>query len=1059
LISSFLLWFAFLGLIARPANAQTLSAAPGQIASLRYSLTVDADTLKINSIVTYTIRIENTPGSADQLDSVVAFFKLPQLSTGRVLLKPPSFKLLEGEPPVGFPNNVVNLTNGQIRWDFLSISRSTPKKIVFSFALEDIAKISFQSCGETYLTATLDIEASDRGVRVRPGPRSVESILDVRPDMELGPISGDRAAQRGRIVSYIIRYSNVGNVGDNATVCIKLPLGADAQNVRTAPDTIKKRMVTADSLCFDVGLVPADSLVKTFVVRVPLMASISSQVDSVCISVLIASLCDTSEFNNGPRDRCIPLDPLDLLSLTKLATPAVVSVGDTVSYTIRYANLDSILTAYNLSVVDVLPSGTQFITADAPFQFSNNRITWRLDSLAARSSGELHYSVRVPLDFYRNQANAAACQGTFISNFAEITSTGAGGAPSPESSVKLDNNRAIRSVFVRPLGDLLALTVTVDTTRVNPAAAALLPGDTLTYNLRFRNNSSRLTATNAVLADTLPDPQIVTLLTPSRLAGFVYEPASNRLVRRNLVLAPGQTGSVSFRVMIRTDVATCTAQNLFNRAGIRDSLEFDCDLANNADRDTVRMPATGDLLAVVLSANRRVIVDTLGQVSFTLDYRNTGTIAALNVVVADTLPPELEFVSSAPAPSRSPGGNIFFWDIGTLARGGAGTILINARVRRNVATCDSLALRSRAGVSSSPADCNLGNNAAAAAVTLRTDPAQQPQLVMMQPTLADFQDQNNDGCAEPGELITMRLQVRNISLIAATRPDTVKMRATLGTIQSFRFEPATLSPGAVGTATFQIRTGESDRLDSLALTGQITAAGFCPRPLSGKYCFKPRARIGVPAGLAPVSINDRDGNRNGCADDNGGELLNVVVRYQNLSAIPADSVDLKVVVTPPGFALLGSNRNATRSGAAGDTFRIRVSLAPGQIDSLILKISYADFDAQQVMVTTTATLRVSTVAAPVVQSAALLVCRECYARPNPFIPSRHIDPAMNMDGVRFAPNDGQNVDIFDLQGNRVRRLRTNERWNGRDGGGKDCPAGVYLWVIEGHCRGTIVVVR
>jgi uncharacterized repeat protein (TIGR01451 family) len=1057
LISSFLLWFAFLGLIARPANAQTLSAAPGQIASLRYSLTVDADTLKINSLVTYTIRIENTPGSANQLDSVVAFFKIPQLSNRKLLLKPASFNLMPGDPqPAGFPNNVVDLITGLIRWDFVSISRGAPVIIRFSFALEDIAAISLQSCGENYVTATLDVEALDRGVRVRPGPRSVESILDVRPDMELGPISGDRAAQRGRIVSYIIRYSNVGNVGDNATVCIKLPLGADAQNVRTVPDTIKKRMVTADSLCFDVGLVPADSLVKTFVVRVPLMASIPSQVDSVCISVLIAALCDTSEFNNGPRDRCIPLDPLDLLSLTKLATPAVVTVGDTVSYTIRYANLDSILTAYNLRVVDVLPSGTQFITADAPFQFFNNQISWSLDSLAARSSRELHYSVRVPLDFYRNQPNTVACQGTFISNFAEITSTGPGGAPSPESSVKLDNNRAFRSVFVRPLGDLLALTVTVDTARVNPAAAALMPGDTLTYNLRFRNNSVRLTATNAILADTLPAPQIATLLTPSRLAGFVYEPASNRLVRRNLVLAPGQTGSVSFRVMIRTDVATCTAQNLFNRAGIRDSLEFDCDLTNNADRDTLRMPSTGDLLAVVLSAARRVIVDTLGQVSFTLDYRNTGTIAALNVVVADTLPPELEFVSSAPAPSRSPGGNIFFWDIGTLARSDSGKILINARVRRNVFTCDSLALRSRAGISSSPADCNVGNNAAATAVMLRTDPAQQPQLVMMQPTPADFQDQNNDGCAEPGEMITMRLQVRNMSLIAATRIDTVKMRAMLGMIQNFRFAPATLAPGAVGTATFQIRAGESDRVDSLALAGQITAAGFCPRPLSGKYCFKPRARLEF---TAPVSINDRDGNRNGCADDNGGEPLNVVVRYQNLSAIAADSVDLKVVVTPPGFALLGSNRNATRSGAAGDTFRIRVSLAPGQIDSLILKISYADFDAQQVMVTTTATLRVSTVAAPVVQSAAILVCRECYARPNPFIPSRHIDPAMNMDGVRFAPNDGQNVDIFDLQGNRVRRLKTNERWNGRDGGGKDCPAGVYLWVIEGHCRGTIVVVR
>jgi hypothetical protein len=289
------------------------------------------------------------------------------------------------------------------------------------------------------------------------------------------------------------------------------------------------------------------------------------------------------------------------------------------------------------------------------------------------------------------------------------------------------------------------------------------------------------------------------------------------------------------------------------------------------------------------------------------------------------------------------------------------------------------------------------------------------------------------------------------------------MRTTLATIQSFSFAPAVLPPGEIGMATFQLRAGQSDRLDSLTIVGQIAGSGFCPRPLQAAYCFKPRARIEftAPAGREPVSINDRHGNRNGCADDNGGEPLEVVVLYQNTSTIPADSVEVKVVVMPPGFTLLGSNRNVTRSGAAGDTFRIRVSLAPGQLDSLVLQISYSDFNVQQVSVGVTATLVISTLATVGPQSTAIVVCRDCYARPNPFIPSRHLDAAQNMHGVRFAPNDGQDVEIFDLQGNRIRSLRTNERWDGNDGNGKECPAGVYLWMIKGSggCRGTIVVVR
>ncbi len=1059
-IRSFWFWLGALGvgLMPHPAGAQN---APNQIASLRYSLTVNLDTLKINSLVNYTIRIENTPGSADQLDSVVAFFKIPQLSDGVLLLNPASFNLQAGDPqPVGFPNAVVDFTTGQIRWDFTSIFRGGPVIVRFSFELEDIAKISLQSCGENYLTATLDVTAKDRGLVVRPGPRSVESILDVRPDLELGPIFGDAAAQRGRVVTYTIRYRNIGNVGDDATVCVKLPLGADANNVQVEPDSITTTVISADSLCFDVGLVQADSAQNSFVIRIPLMTSIPSTVDSICIIATIASLCDTNTANNGPQSLCIPLDPLDLLLLTKSATPDTVFAGDTVNYTITYSNLDAALTAYNVQLVDVLPAGTQLIAADAPFEFTNNRLIWRLDSLTAGTSGQRRYSIRVPLDFYRNRSSTVACQGTFITNFAEITSTGPGGALTPEAPSQFANNRAIRSVFVQPLGDLLELDVRIDTTRINPGAASLLPGDILTYNLRFRNNSARLTATNAILADTLPDPQIATLLPPLP-PRFEYEAAANRLIGRNLVLGPGQVDSASFRVMIRTDIATCTELTLLNRAGIFDSLEFDCNLANNTSRQTRRVLPTGDLLAVNLTADRRVIVDTLGQVSFTLEYRNTGTLDALNVVVMDSLPAELEFVSSTPNPSRSSGANVFLWDIGTLARSDSGTILINARVRRGVVTCDSLFLTSRAGISSSPADCNLGNNNAVTTVTLITDPAQQSQLVLMQPV--EFRDQNNDGCAEPGEVIIAQLRFRNMSLVTATQVDTSQMRTTLATIQSFSFEPATLPPGQIGIATFQLHAGASDRPDSLALAGRIAANGFCPRPFSVTYCFKPRASIEftAPAGRAPVSINDRNGNRNGCADDNGGEPLDVVILYQNVSTIPADSVEVKVVVTPPGFTLLGSNRNVARSGAAGDTFRIWVSLAPGQLDSLVLQISYPDFNAQQVGVGVTATLVVSTLATVGPQSGNIAICRDCYARPNPFIPSRHLDAAQNMHGVRFAPNDGQKIEIFDLQGNRVRTLNTRETWNGKDDNGRDCGAGVYLWAIQGDggCRGTIIVVR
>ena len=69
---------------------------------------------------------------------------------------------------------------------------------------------------------------------------------------------------------------------------------------------------------------------------------------------------------------------------------------------------------------------------------------------------------------------------------------------------------------------------------------------------------------------------------------------------------------------------------------------------------------------------------------YTLEYGNAGSIAAENVVVSDTLPPELEFSSAIPEPIPGDERPLLRWNLGTLAPGARGTITLTVFVKEDV---------------------------------------------------------------------------------------------------------------------------------------------------------------------------------------------------------------------------------------------------------------------------------------------------------------------------------------------------------------------------------------
>ena len=103
------------------------------------------------------------------------------------------------------------------------------------------------------------------------------------------------------------------------------------------------------------------------------------------------------------------------------------------------------------------------------------------------------------------------------------------------------------------------------------------------------------------------------------------------------------------------------------------------------------------------------------QIHYTIPFINAGASTATNIVITDTLPAELTFVSESHSAGVSPvvqNGRTLTWNLAALASQGAGSITVNATVKAGQTS--GTEITNSAGISSTPseADTTLHNNIA-----------------------------------------------------------------------------------------------------------------------------------------------------------------------------------------------------------------------------------------------------------------------------------------------------------------------------------------------------------
>ena len=350
-----------------------------------------------------------------------------------------------------------------------------------------------------------------------------------------------------------------------------------------------------------------------------------------------------------------PVDPgaVPILELTKTASKSTAGAGEQIIYTLAYANTGT-GPAMGVVLTDDLPDQVDWVSASNQGSELAGTVTWNLGSLAAGARGSVTTTVTV--------ANPIAA-GTVLENHASIVSTE---LPTPLEVGPIEVTATSKPV----------LTIVKATSRTHVNA-----GQQYTYQINY-GNSGTDTATGVVVQDTLPSG--VAFISAS--AGGTE---TNGVVTWNLPdLPPGRANQLLLTVQAPSPVANGTV--LSNDVTV-DSNETAPVAAPTVDVTVDSGPVLE--LDKTVSKTTANAGDTL---TYTVTYRNTGSDQATNVQLQDVLPSGTTYTSATNQGVAT--GQQVDWNIGTLAAGASGSVIVSATVDSPIA--DGTVLHNTASIQS-----------------------------------------------------------------------------------------------------------------------------------------------------------------------------------------------------------------------------------------------------------------------------------------------------------------------------------------------------------------------
>jgi uncharacterized repeat protein (TIGR01451 family) len=364
------------------------------------------------------------------------------------------------------------------------------------------------------------------------------------------------------------------------------------------------------------------------------------------------------------------------LSITKTDSPDPVAAGQQVTYTLTVTN-NGPNTAQSVTVTDVLPAGVTFLSSAPACTNAAGTLTCALGQLLPGQSVPIVIQVSIPPNFPA---------GT-ISNTATVSAAN-------QFDPVPGNNTATAVTTVMTLADLAVTKIC----KPDGPAPAGTPG----FCDIHVDNLGPSDATSVVLTD------VLTSATPFQVTGVTVTPSGSCAPTSS-----GQVTSITITCDLGTEPAggrttvrvTVTANDVaqVNDVATVTSATPDPNPANNQASGRVEFIGSADL-SLDKTGPASVVAGT--QMQYQITVTNGGPSVAHDVIVTDTLPAGVSFVSVTPSVGTCTNGQPSARDVrcglGNLASGANATITIVAFVAPDVVP--GTILFNEAVVSSSTAD-------------------------------------------------------------------------------------------------------------------------------------------------------------------------------------------------------------------------------------------------------------------------------------------------------------------------------------------------------------------
>ncbi len=361
--------------------------------------------------------------------------------------------------------------------------------------------------------------------------------------------------------------------------------------------------------------------------------------------------------------------PLVDLTVAKSLNGQPGAPGGRMQYRIEVSNRGNVPAA-DVILTDTLPSGVTLVSWSGganTITEVDGKLVWQLGELPASSNRYIYLTVRIA---------EAVEVGTWLTNTVEVWTS------SPD--VDWRDNSAVFGVAVAPPTRDMYLWKW-------KSSGAAVPGEELTYGVSIQNQGN-MPATNVILTDTLPGK-----VSYVSWSGYIYNPnrpvpapvvVGNQMIWRLDEMEAGQYGYFYITVRVAEDASP--GETLVNRARTTCD-EPDVDPADNETQHSLNVVApTRD---VVVSKERSGVPGAPGGLlRYRIDFRNVGNARARDVVITETLPPTLTYVSWSGLIddpyygtlehliSPTVGAGQIVWPIGELLAGQSGYILLVTRV-------------------------------------------------------------------------------------------------------------------------------------------------------------------------------------------------------------------------------------------------------------------------------------------------------------------------------------------------------------------------------------------